>query len=121
MKKFWADSSAKQCACPGPDVGQVTLLGWPAIVLEWVERELDWIEVRHLGGCTVIGFCQCLCDRYLVYAVFGQRDANCVAQSICQEGANPNRALNPPIFAIACFGDTEMQGIAPIRSSPIKA
>src|SRR2546426_12155294 len=47
-------------------------------------------------------------------AVFGQRNADGVPDSIGQERADANRALDPRVLAFTGFGDTEMNRIIPI-------
>jgi hypothetical protein len=50
-------------------------------------------------------------DGNFVYGVFGQRNANGVAQTIHQQAADADGALDAPVFAVAGFGDSEVEGI----------
>ena len=49
----------------------------------------------------------------LELGVFGERDANGIAQAVCEQGANANCALHATVFALACLGDAQVHRVVP--------
>ena len=64
---------------------------------------------------------QLAADGDLVRRIFGERNANRVAEAVAEERADADRALNAAIFAFAGFGDTEMDRIIPVRAELVQA
>ena len=57
-----------------------------------------------------------LCDRDFMDRIFCQGDADGVADSIREEGADADGAFDPTVLAVAGFGDTEVDGVVPVRA-----
>lgn len=56
----------------------------------------------------------------LVDGVFGEGDADGVADTVGEEGADADGGFDASVLAIACFGDSEVDGIIPIRAFSIE-
>ena len=59
---------------------------------------------------------QCNRHRDLVHAVLGQRHTDRIADTIAEQRADADGALDTTVFAIAGFRDTEMDRIVPVRT-----
>ena len=56
-----------------------------------------------------------LCHGDFVRAIFSERNADRIANSIGQQRPDSDRALDARIFAFAGLGHTEMERVIPIR------
>src|SRR5436309_2411534 len=57
---------------------------------------------------------------YLMRGIFGEGNADGIAQAIAQQGADADGALDAGIFAFARFGDAQVNRIIPIRAQLIE-
>ncbi len=78
-------------------------------------RTLQTIPGLHLPRVRLD---QRLRHRDLVDAVFGERNADGVADAVAQERADADRALDAAVLAFAGLGDAEMDRVIPIRRLP---
>ena len=103
------------------DSGQARRLGWPALIRKRIVGNFDirrsTFDVRRFPNHRH----ERLRDRDFMNAVFGERDADGVANAIRQERADADRALDPGVFAFTGFGHAEMNRIIPIRTFFLQA
>ena len=106
------------------DAGEADRLRWRG-----ADRKTDRRKAGRCGDWTLgvravvalYGRTERLRDRDLVDAVFRQRNADRVANSIRQERADADRALDPRVFAFAGFRHAEMNRVIPIRPFLLRA
>ena len=54
-------------------------------------------------------------------AVFGEGDADGVAEAVAEEGADADGGFDAAVFAFASFGDAEVDGIIPVGAFLLEA
>lgn len=85
------------------------------------ERVVGWREggrcfFRRAGEIN-----ECLGDWNFVDGVFGEGDADGIADAVGEEGADADDGFDAAVFAIASFGDAEVDGVVPIGAFGIEA
>src|SRR5579862_85475 len=88
---------------------EVEGMRFPAAIRKRIERERDDLRapagrLGHEGSR----------DRYLVDAVFGQRDADGVADAVGEQRADADGAFDAGVFTVSGFGYAEVDGVIPV-------
>lgn len=82
-----------------------------SLVGEWVVRWGEGGWVFFLGFGEVYEGCG---DGDFMDGVFCEGDADGVSDAVCEEGADADGGFDTAVFAIASFGDAEVDGVVPI-------